>query len=176
MDNESSPSIEERQLLGLARQDIEYLRRLYGRATDALGKVDEPDEQKYGQDTFRQIFTSDASVRVTGGATSLEANGPDGWAEVVRGALKDYEVTQHLIGTQIVTFKSMTCSNGLIETGDAEMSSYLHAWHVWPDQKLRLVLGTYIDHVRYVPGVGWQIYDMTLQHSSTEHRLLGGVS
>ena len=46
----------------------------------------------------------------------------------------------------------------------------------WPDQKLRLVLGTYIDEVRFSAEAGWQIYDMTLAHTSAEHRQLGELT
>lgn len=176
MDEAFAQTIAERQLLGLARQDIEYLRRLYGVATDALGKVDQDDQQDFGLKTFQRIFSAEAVVRVTGSVTPLEATGPEGWAAVVRNALKDYEVTQHLIGTQVVTFKDVTFANDDIAAGQALMTSYLHAWHVWPDRKLRLVMGTYIDRVVFQPGIGWQIVDMTLEHTNAEHRMLGDAT
>ena len=176
MDEALAQTTIERQSLGLARQNIEYLRRLYGVATDALGKVDDAAEQAFGLKTFRRIFAPDAVIRVTGSATPLQATGPEGWAEVVTNALREYEVTQHLIGTQIVTFDQVTFANDDIESGAATMTSYLHAWHVWPDRKLRLVMGTYIDRVVFNPDIGWQIIDMTLAHTSAEHRMLGDMT
>lgn len=168
--------LQQRYQLALARQEIEYLRRLYGQATDALGKTDDPAARQFGIDTYRRIFSADVAVRVTGSATSLSGNGPDAWVEVVTSALQDYASTQHLIGTQIVTFSEVEFDDDNITQGDAMLKSYLHAWHVWPDRKLRLVMGTYTDRVRWNPDVGWQIYDMTLDHTSTEHRMLGDLT
>ena len=37
----------------------------------------------------------------------------------------------------------------------------------------RIVLGTYYDKVRFNPEKGWQIYDMTLEYTSVEHRQMG---
>ena len=34
-------------------------------------------------------------------------------------------------------------------------------------------MGTYADKVRFVPGVGWQIYDMDLMFTSGDDRDLG---
>ncbi len=168
-----SQSLEERYLLSLAREEIEYLRRLYGKATDALGKVGDLQATEYGAATFHRIFTPDVVVRVTGGPRVLEGSGPDSWAEVVTNALKDYESTQHLIGTQVVEFTDVQFENGEVSNGGAEMSSYLQAWHAWPDRSARIVLGTYYDKVRFNPAEGWQIYDMTLEYTSVEHRQMG---
>ena len=162
--------------IAVARQEIEDLRRLYASATDALGRVDVPGDRAYGTDVYHRIFTPDAQIRVTGSPTPLAAAGPDGWIEVVTRALKDYEVTQHLIGTQLVTFNDVAFGADGIVSGEATMNSYLHAWHAWPDRRLRLVLGTYTDQVRYAADTGWQIYDMTLHHASSEHRELGSGS
>jgi hypothetical protein len=166
-------NLEERYLLSIAREEIEYLRRLYGKATDSLGKVGNRQATEYGTSTFHRIFTPDAVVRVTGGPKALVGAGPDSWAEVVTNALKDYESTQHLIGTQIVEFTDVHFEKSEVSSGQAEMSSYLQAWHAWPDRRARIVLGTYHDKVRFSPVKGWQIYDMTLEYTSVEHRKMG---
>ncbi|MDA0273195.1 MAG: nuclear transport factor 2 family protein [Proteobacteria bacterium] len=169
-------NLEERYLLSLAREEIEYLRRLYGKATDALGKVGDKKATDFGASTFHRIFTPDALVKVTGGPRALAGSGPESWAAVVTNALKDYESTQHLIGTQVVDFTDVQFEHGELSAGEAEMSSYLQAWHAWPDRRLRLVLGTYHDKVRFIPGKGWQIYDMTLEYTSVEHRQMGDAT
>ena len=169
-------NLEERYLLSLAREEIEYLRRLYGQATDALGKVGDQKAADFGASTFHRIFTPDVLVRVTGGPRDLKGSGPDNWTEVVVNALKDYESTQHLIGTQVVNFTDVQFENGEVSGGQAEMSSYLQAWHAWPDRRVRVVLGTYYDKARFVPGKGWQIYDMTLEYTSVEHRRMGDTT
>jgi len=166
----------QRYLLALARQEIEYLRRLYGRATDALGKTGDDSARQFGIETYHRIFSDDVTARVTGSATALSGTGPDAWVDVVTTALQDYESTQHLIGTQVVDFNEVTFEHEDITHGDATLTSYLHAWHAWPDGKLRLVIGTYTDKVRWNPETGWQIYDMTLEHTSAEHRMLGDLA
>ena len=170
-----SPTIklEERYLLSLAREEIENLRRLYGRATDALGKINDQKEAEFGYSTFQKIFTPNVRIRVEGGAMDLSGSSPHGWAEVVTNALKGYESTQHLIGTQVVEFEDIQFSDGEIVSGRAGMSSYLQAWHAWPDRKARIVLGTYYDKVSFSVESGWQIYDMTLDYTSVEHRQMG---
>ena len=169
----SNRNTEERYLLSLAREEVEYLRRLYGKATDALGKVGDQQATEFGASTFHRIFTPDVLIRVTGGLTALTGSGPDSWAKVVINALKGYESTQHLIGTQVVEFTDVRFENGEVSGGQAEMSSYLQAWHAWPDRSARIVLGTYHDKVRFSPEKGWQIYDMTLEYTSVEHREMG---
>lgn len=159
-----------------ARTQIEYLRRWYAVATDALGKADDPDAIAQGKDIYHRIFTADAKVRVVGGDRGpLHATGPDGWAAVAMRALHDYQATQHLIGTQVVDLLELSTEDHSIEptAGRAIMNSYLQAWHAWPDRRLRLVLGTYTDVVAYTPGTGWQIEDMTLAFTSSEERMLG---
>ena len=108
------------------------------------------------------------------GTTLLSAVGPDGWAEVARNALRDYASTQHLIGTQLVTFEHVDfeAHTAALAAGSAQMSSYLQATHVWPDRRMRLVLGTYLDRVRWLPGTNWQIEDMTLVYTSEAFRWL----
>ena len=164
-----------------ARQEIEYLRRWYCRATDLFGMTGNADANAEARRIYHRIFTPDASVQVTGAtAKPLAAIGPDGWAAVVMKALNDYVVTQHLAGTQIVdirTLQTSTDASGQVQivAGTAGMTSYLQAWHVWPDSRLRLVMGNYVDEVLFVPGTGWQIRAMNLVHLSAEVRQLGPI-
>ncbi|MBM4206063.1 MAG: hypothetical protein FJ194_18265 [Gammaproteobacteria bacterium] len=181
-----SPVIPDTQLDGemsvhqvRARQEIEYLRRWYCRATDLFGMTNNRQANAEAKRIYQRIFTPDARIRVTGDvARQLQAIGPEGWAMVVTNALQDYTVTQHLLGTQLVDIRSLTIgrkSSGPdeISEGEAGMTSYLQAWHVWPDKRLRVVMGNYVDQVRFVPGIGWQIHDMNLVHLMSEHRMLG---
>ena len=140
-------------------QEIEYLRRLYAKATDLIGTHDELKVAE-GRAIYARIFTPDAKIRtapLTGEA--LTANNPEEWVDVVLDALGDYVGTQHLIGTQLVTL------NG----DEAHMQSYLSAWHGRADGSAWIFMGTYEDHVRKT-AAGWQIYDMTL------HETVGGES
>lgn len=159
----------------IARQDIQYLQQLYAKATDIIGTNTEAGIEQ-GRAIYHRIFTEDAAIRASGrGAEPLERQGPDGWVEVVMEALDPYSSTQHLIGTQIVEIESMDVNGqGAVTAGEARMESYLQAWHenrnagnVW------LFLGTYDSKVRLTPGVGWQIYDMTLTQVAGELRPLG---
>lgn len=162
-----------------ARQEIEYLRRWYCRATDLFGMTGNADANAEAKRIYHRIFTKDASIQVTGAtAKPLQATGPDGWAMVVMKALNDYVVTQHLAGTQIVDIRTLATESDAsgheqIVAGAAGMTSYLQAWHVWPDDRLRLVMGNYVDEVVFVPGTGWQIQTMNLVHLSAEVRQLG---
>jgi len=162
-----------------ARQEIEYLRRWYCRATDLFGMTGNRQANAEAKRIYHRIFTPEARIRVTGDvARQLQAIGPEGWAAVVTHALQDYTVTQHLLGTQLVDIRSLTIghkSSGPDEiiAGEASMTSYLQAWHVWPDKRLRVVMGNYVDQVRFVSGTGWQIHDMNLVHLVSEHRPLG---
>ncbi len=163
------------QALLRSRLQIEYLRRGYALATDQLGLVEDAEAQANGLRIYHRIFAPDADVRVTrDGATLLSACGPDGWGEVARNALRDYAATQHLIGTQLVSFDQIefAAETAEITAGTADMSSYLQATHVWPDRRMRLVLGTYVDRVRWMADSGWQIVDMTLVYTSEEFRQL----
>lgn len=164
-----------------ARQEIEYLRRWYCRATDLFGMTGNTEANAEARRIYHRIFTPDASIQVTGAtAKPLEATGPDGWAAVVMRALNDYVVTQHLAGTQIVDIRNLQTgkeTSGLeqIVAGTAGMTSYLQAWHVWPDNRVRVVMGNYVDEVLFVPGTGWQIHTMSLVHLSAEVRQLGAI-
>ena len=162
---------EQLQSLMLARQQIELLRRAYAFATDQLGQVDDADAQTSGLRIYHRIFAPNAGAKVTrGDETLLSATGPDGWAEVARNALRDYAATQHLIGTQLVTFDQAQFDQATLVSGTADMTSYVQATHVWPDQRMRVVTGAYVDHVQWVPGTGWQIDNMNLVYANEEFR------
>ncbi len=159
----------------IARQDIQYLQQLYAKATDIIGtNTEEGIEQ--GRAIYHRIFTPDAMIRAGGrGADPLVRQGPDGWVEVVIEALDQYSSTQHLIGTQVVEVESMDVDGqGAVTAGEGRMESYLQAWHEnRPEGNVWLFLGTYDSKVRFTPGVGWQMYDMTLTQVAGELRDLG---
>jgi hypothetical protein len=158
--------------LALVRQQVEYVRRRYARATDLLGTA-KPAAIAEGTQIYHEIFTPDADLRTSGGtAKPFQATGPGAWADVVVDALEEYSATQHLIGTQLVHIDQLTEKDGSITAGHATMSSYLQAWHSTDAGKLWMFIGTYEDQVRYVPGKGWQIYAMNLIQVSGENRQL----
>ncbi|MCC5887048.1 MAG: nuclear transport factor 2 family protein [Gammaproteobacteria bacterium] len=153
----------------VARQDIEYLRRMYGHATDMIGQ-NTPEAIAEGLAIYQRIFTADAHISAhSPGAPPLTAAGPEGWAEVVETALSKFKATQHLIGSQLVTIESLP-EAGDPDSGRASMSSHLHAWHHGHDDILDIFIGIYHDKVRYVPGTGWQIAEMELLRISGEIR------
>ena len=135
-------------------QEIETLRRLYGKATDAIGRATDESVAE-GTAIYHKIFTPDAKIITSGGENSLKGTGPDEWADIVLKALRDYTGTQHLIGTQLVT----------IDGNEALMESYVNAWHKNPDGTVYIFLGTYIDKVKRTAD-GWKIYDMNLRQDS----------
>jgi len=150
----------------LARENIEYLRRHYARATDLIG-LNTDESIAEGRAVYHKIFTPDAKITTSeNGKIGFSAVGPDAWVDVVAGALKVFDSTQHLIGTQLVEIKSLPDHDG--NGGEATMSSYLQAWHSDPDRVLDIFIGTYNDKVRYTPGIGWQIYEMNLEKVSGE--------
>ncbi|MCZ6712013.1 MAG: nuclear transport factor 2 family protein [Gammaproteobacteria bacterium] len=158
----------------IARQEIEYLRRRYAKATDLFG-VNTSESIAEGNKIYHRIFTANARIQTSGsGSQPLESVGPDGWAKVANTALKDYVATQHLIGTQLVDIEELNLGDdGAIVSGEATMTSYLQAWHAGTEEVF-VFIGTYVDKVRYTPGVGWQIYDMNLVQVSGETRPIGG--
>ena len=86
----------------------------------------------------------------------------------------DIEVKSSFIkkpGTLIT--RKLNIKNNRIISGEANMTSYLQAWHTWQDNRLRVVMGTYYDKVRFKQNIGWQIYEMHLEHTSTDHRMVG---
>ena len=163
----------ERATLNLARTEIEYLRRDYGYATDQLGRTDDAEAQALGLATYHRIFAPQAHIQVSrDGETLLHGRGPDAWADVARDALRDYAATQHLIGTQIVHFDAASFSTDgtQLQQGTAAMRSHVQATHIWPDARVRVVYGTYVDQVELLPDAGWQIVRMNLVYSSEEFR------
>ena len=153
----------------VARQDIEYLRRMYGHATDLIGK-NTPEAVTEGLAVYRRIFTPDARISAHSvGNPPLTATGPEAWAQVVEQALSVFKATQHLIGSQLVTIESLP-EEGDAASGRASMSSHLQAWHHGHDDTLDIFIGIYHDKVRYVPGTGWQIAEMDLVRISGEIR------
>jgi hypothetical protein len=160
----------------VAVQDIEYLRRQYALATDQIGEGTAA-SIKAGTATYHRIFTPDATLRVASETISDVSTGPDEWVKVVTDALETYTSTQHLIGTQLVDICSLDIdADGQVTGGEATMSSYLQAWHAEGDERVWLFLGTYNDKVRFTPGLGWQIYDMSLVQVSGEDRAMGRSS
>lgn len=155
--------------VAVARQEIEYLRRHYARATDLIGQ-NTPASIAEGRAIYHRIFTPDAEITVTiKGQETLSSKGPDEWVQVVVGALStSFTATQHLIGTQIVDIKSLP-AEGASATGEASMTSYLQAWHDGKDI-VDMFMGTYTDQVRYTPQAGWQIYRMNLDQTAHEVR------
>lgn len=155
----------------IAIQDIEYLRRLYARATDRIGE-NTPESISEGRATYHQIFTPDVSFQVKGEGTPAEDTiGPDAWVKVVVDALGPIEATQHLIGTQLVNIESIeTDTAGNVIAGEASMTSYLQAWHARANGNVWLFIGSYDDKARYTVGQGWQIYNTTIERISGEER------
>jgi len=150
----------------VARQNIEYLRRQYARATDMIG-LNTPEGVAAGRAVYRRIFTEDAVISaVEKGEVVFTAKGPDQWVDVADSALSVFDDTQHMIGTQLVEIEQLPDADG--NGGKASMTSYLQAWHSDPDRVLDIFIGTYYDKVQYTPGIGWQIYHMTLEKVSGE--------
>lgn len=150
----------------IAKQEIAELRRLYARATDLIGMASE-DSIAEGRAIYHCIFTPDAAIDASGAESSV---GPDGWVDVVLKFLKDYEVTQHLIGTQLVDVDSLPDAKG--NGGAASMLSYVQAWHSTADE-VWLFLGTYKDKLSFSNEAGWQISEMFLEPTVIERRPFG---
>ncbi len=152
----------------VARQEIEYLRRLYAHATDLIG-VNTKESIAEGRAIYHRIFAKDAKITTSEkGVVGLTGNGPDEWVKVVIDALgTNFANTQHLIGSQLVQIETLP---GGGKEGHATMESYLQAWHAAPDGMIDVFLGTYHDKVRYTDGIGWQIYEMDLARTSGDVR------
>ncbi len=149
----------------VATLQIENLRRDYAFATDLIG-TNVPENVEKGRAIYRRIFTADVKISASNGDTPpFRAVGPDEWVDVAAGALKVFDATQHLIGTQRVQIESMPGSE---QGGHATMTSYLQAWHSDPDRVLDIFIGTYHDKLRYTEKGGWQIYEMHLEKVSGE--------
>ena len=153
-----------------ARQEIEYLRRRYAKATDFIGKGTDDSVAK-GRAIYHRIFTSDAELRSSAGGEPRI--GPDAWVELVKEFLVPLGPTQHLIGTQVVDIEAFELGdNCRILSGSAHMESYVQAWHERLDNKVWVYLGIYHDHVSYVPGIGWRIDRMSMEQIGGETRFM----
>ena len=147
--------------VSVATQQIEYLRKKYGLATDLIGsKVPESIEE--GRAIYRAIFAPEVKISASNGGEgpTFDAVGADAWVDVVVHALQPFAVTQHLIGTQLVTIDSLPNSEGM--GGSASMVSYVQAWHADPGGMVDIFIGTYRDKVAFTPQLGWQIIEMRL--------------
>ena len=152
--------------LWLAKSQIAELRREYARATDLIGMDTETDVAA-GRAIYHRVFSAKAQIGAAGQPT---VEGPDAWVKVAHDALKVYDKTQHLIGTQIVDVTQMPGTDGEDDAGAATMLSYLQAWHSKADGELWLFIGAYHDKLAYTPGVGWQVTEMQLEQISGEER------
>ena len=156
-----------------AIQEIEYLRRWYAKATDQIG-IATPESIAEGRAIYHRVFTADAQLDA--GPDREPQVGPDGWVDLVLGALGELGPTQHLIGTQLVEIKSLVLDAGCnVVAGSATMESYLQAWHEQKDEKVWLFLGTYFDDAVFIPGTGWRIEKMILQQVAGETRYMGAA-
>ena len=156
-----------------AIQEIEYLRRWYAKATDQIG-IATPESIAEGRAIYHRVCTADAQLDA--GPDREPQVGPDGWVDLVLGALGELGPTQHLIGTQLVEIKSLVLDDECnVVAGIATMESYLQAWHEKKDEKVWLFLGTYFDDAVFIPGTGWRIEKMILQQVAGETRYMGAA-
>ena len=153
--------------------EIEYLRRWYAKATDQIGNAT-PESIAEGRAIYHRVFTADAQLDA--GPVREPQVGPDGWLDLVLGALGELGPTQHLIGTQLVEINLLELDDECnVVAGSATMESYLQAWHEQKDEKVWLFLGTYFDDAVFIPGTGWRIEKMTLQQVAGETRYMGAA-
>ena len=153
-----------------ARQEIEYLRRWYAKATDKIGQGTEASIEA-GRDIYHRIFTEDAQMLTAAGETPRV--GPDSWVELVKEFLVPLGPTQHLVGTQVVDIEALELDDSCrIVSGSARMESYVQAWHERLDQKVWIYLGIYHDHAIYQPGTGWRIDHMAMEQMGGETRFM----
>ena len=151
--------------VSMATQQIEYLRKQYGLATDLIGSK-MPESIEEGRAIYRAIFAPKVKISASNGGDgpTFDAVGPDAWVDVVVHALQPFAVTQHLIGTQLVTIDSLPNSEGM--GGSASMVSYVQAWHADPGGVVDIFIGTYRDKVAFTLRGGWQIIEMRLEKVS----------
>ena len=156
-----------------AIQQIEYLRKSYGKATDLIGTAT-PEAVAEGRAIYRRVFTPKAEL--SAGSTADPAIGPDAWVDTVLGALGELGPTQHLIGTQLAEIKSLELDDDCnVIAGSAHMESYLQAWHEQKDERVWVFMGIYYDEAIFVPGIGWQIEKMALIQKGGETRYMGAA-
>ena len=153
-----------------AIQEIEYLKRWYAKATDQIG-IATPESIAEGRAIYHRVFTADAQLDAGPGREPQV--GPDGWLDLVLGALGELGPTQHLIGTQLVKIKSLELDGECnVLAGSATMESYLQAWHEQKDEKVWLFLGTYFEDAVFIPDTGWRIEKMILRQVAGETRYM----
>ena len=153
-----------------AIQEIEYLKRWYAKATDQIG-IATPESIAEGRAIYHRVFTADAQLDA--GPDREPQVGPDGWVDLVLGALGELGPTQHLIGTQLVEIQSLELDDGCnVVAGSATMESYLQAWHEQKDEKVWLFLGTYFEDAVFIPDTGWRIEKMILRQVAGETRYM----
>jgi hypothetical protein len=156
-----------------AIQDIEYLRKRYAKATDKIGTGVKQSVEE-GRRTYQRIFSKDAVIWA--GEHISPQIGPEAWVQVVAGALKDIGPTQHLIGTQLVELKRFELDEECnLLRGTATMESYVQAWHERKDDLVWVFIGTYLDEVGFLPGLGWRIEAMQLLQVGGETRFMGSA-
>lgn len=151
--------------IAVATQQIECLRKQYGLATDLIGSK-LPQNIEQGRAIYRAIFAPEVKISASNGSDgpTFDAVGPDAWVDVVVHALQPFAVTQHLIGTQLVTIDTLPDSKGM--GGSASMVSYVQAWHADPGGVVDIFIGTYRDKIAFTPQSGWQIIEMRLEKVS----------
>ena len=153
-----------------ARQEVEYLRRWYAKATDRIGEGT-PESIAEGRRIYHNIFTIDAELRTS--AEDEPKFGPDAWVELVKEFLVPLGPTQHLIGTQVVDIEELELNKDcLVVSGSANMESYVQAWHEQLDNKVWIYLGIYHDHASFVSGIGWRIDRMSMEQIGGETRYM----
>ena len=149
-----------------AKQQIIELRMRYAQATDAIASGKEAGINA-GRETYQQIYTSDASISADG---IKAVTGPEAWVKVVSDALESFVATQHHIGSPLV--HSITLPDAAGKGGEAQLSSYLQAWHSSADNTLYMYFGTYHDTCVYSLEHGWQIAKMHLEKTADEQRTI----
>ena len=156
-----------------AIQDIEYLRKRYAKATDKIGAGVKQSAEE-GRRTYHRIFSKDAVIWA--GEDISPQIGPEAWVQGVAGALKDIGPTQHLIGTQLVELQRFELDEDCnLLRGTATMESYVQAWHERKDDRVWVFIGTYLDEVSFLPGLGWRIEAMQLLQVGGETRFMGSA-
>lgn len=166
---------QQKLIAATAKQDIEYLRRQYAKATDLIG-IGTAQAEAEGRDIYRRIFAADVNFETSGeGEMEISARGPDQWVEIVSSYLKPLGPTQHLIGSQLVDLKDLQLGEDCaIIGGTAHMQSYVQAWHDMPDNTIWLFMGTYLDDVVFTPETGWVITNMNLVQVTGDTRTRAG--
>ena len=150
--------------LWVAKNEICELQRLYAKATDLLC-INTPEANAEATALYHRIFTPKAEIKATGMDTHI---GPDAWVELVVGALEEFSVTQHMVGTQLAEVESLPGEDQ--SPGRGTLFSHLQAWHAKADGDMWHYIGTYACKVVCQPSTGWQIEEMNLLQASEDYR------